>query len=145
MLRLLFNIAFDAIIWLSLWTILTGHSGAEYGQNFIMFYCWTIFIFSIICVSQKDACVKEFKKARPRHKWHIAYNKYSCIVEAFAIAIVGFPITAFFYLFGGIIFSVIHVEAEKEQDEDVKQAVDCIKDAQKSKELLNKMVSKEEK
>jgi len=140
MLRLLFNLAFDAFIWISLWAIATGHSGSEYGQNFIMFYCWTVFIFSIICVASKEASVAEFKKGKTRHKWHIAYNKYSCFIEAFGIAIIGFPVTAFFYMIGGVIFSTIHLEAEKEQDED-----EDVKQARKSKEMLNKMVSKEEK
>lgn len=120
MTRLLANLAFDVIIWISLWAILTGHSGAEYGQNFIMFYCWTTFIFAIICMATKSECIKEFKKQKKRHKYHKVYNGYSCIVEAFAIAIAGFPFAAFFYMVGAMLFTSIHSEAEKAHEEEEK-------------------------
>jgi len=124
MTRLLFNLAFDAIIWTSLWAILTGHSGAEYGQNFIMFYCWTTFIFSIICMFQVDACIKEFKKQKKQYKYHKLYTKWSSFVEAFAIAILGFPITAFFYMVGAILFASIHDKAEKAKEDDESPAAE---------------------
>lgn len=118
MTRLLFNLAFDAIIWFSIWAVFTGHQYAENAQNFILFYCWTTFIFSIICIVNEKGSIEEFKKQKKRHKYHVAYNKYSSFVEAFGIAIVGFPITAFFYIFGCVGFSVIHDKAEKANEEE---------------------------
>lgn len=121
------QIASDFAIWLSIFVVLTRHEYlAQYGENLIIFYCWVVFIFGILGIFSSNAMEKECRKNSDKLKKSKAldwWQNFSTWLEVFAIAIIGFPFTAFAYLVGWLLMKVTMEHAMEKASKPLKEEV----------------------